>query len=50
MNVGAIIAVVVGVILAGTAAFGVTNVVGESASDAQPVTEPLVTYGDTTQT
>lgn len=49
MNVGAIIAVVVGVILAGTAAFGVTSVVGQSASDARPVTQPLVQYGDTSQ-
>jgi hypothetical protein len=49
MSLGAIIAIVVGLVLAGTAAFGVTSVVGQSASEAQPVTQPLVQYGITSQ-
>ena len=47
-RIGSIVSVAVGLVLAATAAFGVANVVGQSASEAQPVNQPLVTYGDAT--
>jgi hypothetical protein len=48
-RIGAMVSIAVGVLLAATAAFGVASVVGQSASDAQPVSEQLIDYGDVSE-
>jgi hypothetical protein len=49
-RIGAIVAIALGALLAGTAAFGVASIVGQSPADVEPVTNPVVTYGTTSET